>query len=76
MNKTVFEEGVEKGLEKGQLLAHRQIVITLLEKRFGPVSEKLREHVEGVGLDALRQLIVRVTEADSLADAGLSQFAE
>ena len=74
MNKTVFEEGIEKGIEKGKLIGLQELALTLLEERFGPVSTPLREYVENLSLDPLRQLTLRILNAKTLADAGLSQF--
>jgi hypothetical protein len=75
MNKTVFEKGIEKGIEKGRQ-ALLEVCVHLLEKQFGPVSAKLREHIEGLSLDALRQLTFGIGEAESLEAIGLGDFVE
>jgi hypothetical protein len=80
MNKTTFEKGLEKGLEegleKGRLRGQRELTILLLEQYFGPVSIKLREHVESLNVDELKQLHLRIKKAESLAEAGLAAFVE
>lgn len=77
MNKTSFEKGqesgIEKGLERGRLLERRETAVALIEERFGPVSQKLREHIESLALEPLRQLTLRLAKASSLAEAGLPQ---
>lgn len=75
MNKTVYEQGHEKGHEKGQLSSKREDVLILLEGRFGAVPEELRVHVDSLSLAALTELMRRIAKANTLADAGLAQFA-
>lgn len=72
MNKTVFEELIEKGIEIGKIMALQDLALKLLEERFGPVSTPLREHVESLNLDPLRQLTLRIATAKSLDDVWLS----
>jgi hypothetical protein len=71
MNKTLFEHA----MEKGRLTERREMTLAILEERFGPVPMKLREHVESLDADALRQLALRVTKANSLDDVGLASYA-
>lgn len=67
MNLTVFE--------KGQLKTRREDLLLILEERFGAGSEELRAHVESLPFDALTALMRRVAKANTLAEAGLGQFA-
>ena len=70
MNKTVFEEGIKKGIEKGRSLDRQELVLATLEE---PVSAPLRHHVETLSMADLRRLISRIPKAGSLADLGLAQ---
>lgn len=67
MNKTIFDEG----LEKGQLLGAQRIAFALLEERFGGVSSALRKHLESLSLDELSSLTRRIYRAASLEEVGL-----
>jgi hypothetical protein len=67
MNKTVYEKGLEKGLQEAAVM--------LIEAKFGPVSKELRDYIESLSRDALRQLTVKIGQANSLDEAGLSRFA-
>ena len=70
MNKTIDEEGIEKG----RLLGRQETALAYLDERFGPVSESLRRHV--VSLEQLANLTRRISRANSLDEAGLSEFAK
>jgi predicted transposase YdaD len=60
-------EGREDGLQRG-LRALRQVVLSLLEQRFGPLPEETRERVEAISsLERLTRLGSRVLTARSLA---------
>ncbi|MBW7859448.1 MAG: hypothetical protein H3C43_14425 [Leptonema sp. (in: Bacteria)] len=39
------QEGIEQGIEQGGLLKAKELLIKLLERRFGPLSENERETV-------------------------------
>jgi hypothetical protein len=67
MNKTIYEEGIEKGRRVGQL----ELVCSMLERRFGPVSADLRTHVEQLSMEELGRLALRIGAAATLAELGL-----
>jgi hypothetical protein len=67
MNKTVFEEAMEKGRRLGQL----ELVIWVLEGRFGALSARQREHLEQLSSEELRQLVLRIGSAETPAELGL-----
>ena len=58
MNKTSFElghetgmergieRGMERGMERGRNQGHRELVIAVLEGRFGPLSEEALSKIE------------------------------
>jgi hypothetical protein len=61
------EEGMQKGLQKG-LQALRKVLVTLLEQRFGPLSETTRAQVEAISsLERLTRLSERALTVRSLA---------
>jgi hypothetical protein len=64
-------KGMEKGLQKGQqqgLRALRKVLLSLLEQRFGPLSEETRTQVEAISsLERLTRLSERALSARSLA---------
>ena len=85
MNQTIFEkgiekgiekgrrEGIEKGIEKGRREGHMELVCSLIEKRFSPVSAVLLDHLEQLPLDELKRLALSIGSADSLVGLGLPE---
>jgi hypothetical protein len=67
MNKNVYEEGFEKGRRVGQV----ELVCSMLEEEFGPVSAAIRTHLEQLSIDELRRLAFWVGTAATLAELGL-----
>ncbi|NUQ61343.1 MAG: hypothetical protein HUU20_02575 [Pirellulales bacterium] len=64
MNQTMYE--------KGQM----DLVYSLIEARFGPVSDTIREDLERMPTEQLRRLALKVGTAASLADLGLGSAEE
>jgi hypothetical protein len=64
MNQTHYEAGIEKGVQLGQL----RMVRRLLEKRFGQLSADFQAYLEGLSMDELDDLALRVPTASSLAE--------
>ena len=61
------EEGLQEGLQEG-LRTLREVLLSLLEQRFGPLSEETRERVESISsLERLGRLGRRVLTVRSLA---------
>ena len=66
------EEGLETGLKEG-LRVMREVLLSLLEQRFGPLPETTRQRVEAISsLERLARLGRRVLTARSLAALRLS----
>jgi hypothetical protein len=61
--KTWFEEGVEVG--------QRKILLVLIEERFGPLSETVRQRLEAWPGKHLIGLALALLHARSLSDLGL-----
>ena len=52
---SIEQYGIEKGMEKGQLIAYRQNILDLLEARFGTTPFEVRERVQAeTDLERLR----------------------
>jgi uncharacterized protein YunC (DUF1805 family) len=65
-------KGVEAGIEKG-IAALRQVVLRLLDRRFGSVPETVRRKVEAIdAMEPLADLAEKVLEVRSIEDMGLS----
>jgi hypothetical protein len=67
IGKTSFETGMEQGQERGQ----RALLRRQLEKRFGPLSETVRQRLEAWPADKLPELGETLLTAKSLAELGL-----
>ena len=64
---TTFEKGVQQGLQQGK----REDIRLLLEKKFGPLGEGVRRRLEAWPADRLKELLLAVVDAPSLAALGL-----
>jgi hypothetical protein len=73
MNQTTYEKGIEKGIEKGRREGQMELVCSLIEDRFGPISEAIRQDLERLPMERLRRLAVKIRTAASLADLGLPE---
>ena len=75
MNKTSFElgheTGLERGMERGRNQGHRELVIAVLEGRFGPLSEEALSKIEQLSDLRILQLARDFGKAQSLAELGL-----
>jgi hypothetical protein len=65
--KTWFEEGVEKGEQKGQ----RELLLTQLQTRFSPLSDTARQRPEAWPAEKLKDLGRALLTAESLRELGL-----
>ncbi len=83
MNKTSFElghetgmergieRGMARGMERGRNQGHRELVIAVLEGRFGPLSEEALSKIEQLSDLRILQLARDIGKAQSLAELGL-----
>ncbi len=79
MNKTVYEQGVEKGLAQGREqgiaqglnLGQVKAARTFLENKFGPMPSKAVNRLESLPADQLDPLMSRIVSAQSLHELGL-----
>jgi hypothetical protein len=70
---TTFERGLEKGIEQGIVQGQRDTALLQLESRFGPLSPAVRQRVEALSPDELRQLTLDLLRAHSLKDLRLEE---
>jgi hypothetical protein len=71
MNKTVFEQGIEKGFEKGAAQARREMLRDFVAARFGPLSDHVLNRIDSLDPDRLPALVKALPQASSLKDLGL-----
>jgi hypothetical protein len=69
MNKTWFEQGEEKGIEKGR----RELIREQIEDRFGPLPPRAAERLQQMPLIELIPFGKSVWRAQSLSDLGLDK---
>jgi hypothetical protein len=68
-------EGLEQGRQEGGRAAARQILLQLLDQRFGRVPARIRRQVEAIdSLDRLSQLAGQVFAVGSLEELKLGEF--
>jgi hypothetical protein len=77
MNKTWFEEGiervVEKGIEKGIEKERREMLQERMEDRFGPLLPFITKRLEQMSLDELMAVRQAIRHAQSLSDLGFDK---
>ncbi len=75
MNQTIYEKGIEKGIaegiERGRQQERIDLICSLIEDRFGSVSEAIRRDLERMPAEQLRRLALKAGTTASLADLGL-----
>lgn len=58
--------------ERGILQGRREAALLMLEAKFGPLSPEVKQRVEALTAEQLRQLILQRDKADSLKELGLA----
>jgi hypothetical protein len=67
-----FEVGIREGIEEGKEVGKRDLLLDLLERRFGPLSQATVKRVRSLtSSEELSRLAARVLDAPSLQDLGL-----
>ncbi len=69
MNKTLYEQGIEKGIE----IARREILREDLVERFGPLSPNAEERLQAMTLQEMKALRTALRQSQSLRDLGLDK---
>jgi putative YhgA-like transposase len=67
-NEKLRKESRQEGQREGRQEGRQEALLRLLEKRFGLVSEAVRERIAGADADLLLEWIDRFPTAESLAD--------
>ena len=62
------QQGRQEGRREGRREAEAEILLRLLEKRFGPVAPAIRDRIAAADADLLLEWIDRSSTAESLAD--------
>jgi flagellar biosynthesis/type III secretory pathway protein FliH len=65
------QKGRDEGLQKGRDEGQRQLLLMLLEQRFGPLAPYVRERVEPMSEDQRIELAKALVHAQSLRALGL-----
>ncbi|EGV30435.1 conserved hypothetical cytosolic protein [Thiorhodococcus drewsii AZ1] len=63
---SVEQIGIEKGIEQGKQLGSAVILLRLIERRFGPPSEAIRERIAQADPDTLLHWSERILDAQGL----------
>ena len=72
MEEWAEQRGIERGIERGQLVASRRLLCRLLETQFGPLADDLRQRIdETLDLDRLEQAILQCRSLHSLEELEL-----
>ncbi len=62
---------IEIGKKEGRLEERHAILLTFLEKRFGPLTESVRERVDALEPKRVEEILDKILAAPSLRDLGL-----
>jgi hypothetical protein len=65
------KEGLQEGLQQGRQSERRAILLMFLEKRFGALSEQVRQRVDALDPKRVEEVLDRILTATSLRDLGL-----
>lgn len=65
------EKGRQEGREEGRGLGQKQLVLRLLDRRFGPLPQAARDAVEQASIERIAELAEQLLTAQSLEELGL-----
>ena len=60
-----IEQGLERGLEQGKRQGEAEVLLRLLERKFGPTSAKLRQRIQEADAETLLNWSERILTADT-----------
>ena len=63
-----MKEGMQQGMEQGMQQGEAAVVLHLIERRFGPLSDDVRQRVTQADPNTLLQWSERILDANSLED--------
>lgn len=61
-----IERGIEKGIEKGRVEGERQLLLKQLERRFGPLTNATTQKIQGLSLQEVEDLGLRLMDGTPL----------
>jgi hypothetical protein len=73
MATTLFERGRQEGRQEGLIEGQRRLLLVLLERRFGPLSARSREHLQSLSEEQLTDLALTHAKAQTLGELGLEE---
>jgi hypothetical protein len=66
----VYQENIQKGLEKGKLEALHQVVLDVIQERFPEIAPYASKQIEGIGdAEVLRHLTVKMSTVQTAEEA-------
>jgi hypothetical protein len=68
---TTYERGFQQGIQEGILQGKRQVLLWMLEGKFGSLAPEVRQRVETLSAEQLEQLAQAIFTAQSLKDLHL-----
>jgi hypothetical protein len=71
--KAIMMTTYERGIEQGKIAGQRETALLQLEAKFGPLAPAVRQRVEALSPDELRQLTLDFVKAQSLKDLRLEE---
>jgi Domain of unknown function (DUF4351) len=70
---TVFERrGFVKGKREGEREGEIQFLQKVLQRKFGPLNESVRESLAAMSIEQIDQVVDQIWDAKSLDEVGLS----
>jgi hypothetical protein len=73
MATSFLQEKIQQGVLQGVLQGQRQMLQMQLEKRFGPLSPRVREHLQSATPERLAELGLAIITAQTLRELGLEE---
>ena len=71
MNKTTYDLGIEKGIEKGQALGQISLLQQLIQRRFGGVNESTKQYLNALDPNQICDLTLKIATATKWEDVGI-----
>ena len=68
---TTYERGKIEGRMEGRVEGQRETALLLLEAKFGPLAPEVKQQVEALPSEQLRQVLLDLVKAQSLKELHL-----
>ena len=63
-----LQKGIQQGIQQGRQKGEAELLLRQLQRKFGPLSESLRQRIEGADTDTLLLWAERVLTAETLQE--------